>query len=253
MVSKLRHAGATDVIQYGASWFEADTYLRETFIEPNQTDTNNVYVPPFDHPLIWEGVGTMVDEMVGQLPTGKDGPFPADAIVCSVGGGGLFNGVVGGLEGYLRSSSLSSESRKKNVRVVVVETQGADSLAHSLRVGELQSLSAITSQATSLGALCVARQTFKNAVSPPAGVEVTSLVGSDGEAAKGVLRMADEVRLQVELACGISVEVAVAGRLKEIMPDLTAESRVVVIVCGGSNVTAEMIAEYRRRLQEGWD
>jgi L-serine/L-threonine ammonia-lyase len=29
MVSKLRAAGAYDVVQYGASWKNADTYLRE--------------------------------------------------------------------------------------------------------------------------------------------------------------------------------------------------------------------------------
>lgn len=265
MVSKLKDAGATEVIQYGASWFEADTFLQKRFIEPTQAqegqvqeETVNVYVPPFDHPLIWEGAGTMVQEIAGQLPSRtdddeSDSPFPADAIVCSVGGGGLFNGVVDGLERYTRSSGATSTSdRKSNVRVVAVETHGADSLSHSLRAGELQSLSAITSQATSLGALRVAPQTFKNAVSPPLGVDVSSLVGSDAEAASGVMRLADELRLQVELACGISVEVAVAGRLREIMPDLTPDTRVVVVVCGGSNVTAEMIAEYRQRLQEGW-
>jgi L-serine/L-threonine ammonia-lyase len=116
----------------------------------------------------------------------------------------------------------------------------------------LSSLKAITSQATSLGALRVAPKTFENARSPPSGVEVSSVVRSDAEAARGIVRLADELRLQVELACGICVEVAVGGRLKEVIPDLTLESRVVVVVCGGSNVTAEMIADYRRQIQEGW-
>jgi L-serine/L-threonine ammonia-lyase len=56
----------------------------------------------------------------------------------------------------------------------------------------------------------------------------------------------------VELACGISLEVAVGERLKELIPDLRPETRVVVVVCGGSNITAEMIAEYRLKLQDGW-
>jgi L-serine/L-threonine ammonia-lyase len=91
-----------------------------------------------------------------------------------------------------------------------------------------------------------------NAQSPPAGIDVTSVVGSDAEAARGVVRLADETRLQVELACGISVEVALGERLKEVIPDLGPETRVVVVVCGGSNITAEMIAEYRVKLQDGW-
>lgn len=255
MVSKLRDVGAADVIQHGASWFEADAYLRETFID-NQDGSGsgsrrNVYVPPFDHPEIWNGAATLVPELVGQLPPRElndVSPFPADAVVCSVGGGGLFNGVVKGLGKYLQSNH--SDGGGKNVQVLAVETEGADSLAVSLRHGNLQSLSDITSLATSLGALRVAPQTLEYAQSPPAGVEVKSVVGSDAEAAQGVIRLADELRLQVELACGISVEVAVK-KLREAM-DLRPESRVVVVVCGGSNVTAEMIADFRQRLQNGW-
>lgn len=254
MVSKLREEGAEEVVQYGASWFEADTYLRETFIE-NQDDSRengrrNIYLAPFDHPEIWNGAATMVDEIAGQLEGCGDGDgrgFPADAIVCSVGGGGLFNGIVTGLE---RDTHAYRRPGRK-VRVFAVETKGADSLALSLREGKLQSLPGITSLATSLGALRVAPQALKYAQSPPEGVEVHSVVGSDAEAAQGVVRLADKTRLQVELSCGISVEVAVK-RLREVMPDLSPDSKVVIVVCGGSNVTAEMIAEFRQKLQNGW-
>ncbi|KAL2826048.1 tryptophan synthase beta subunit-like PLP-dependent enzyme [Aspergillus cavernicola] len=261
MVAKLREAGATDVIQYGNSWFEADTHLRTRFIENQDIDRSakrNIYVPPFDHPEIWRGVGTMVDEIATQLPSreGDQGSFPADVIVCSVGGGGLFNGVVQGLDQYLRSQPQQgvdpTGKAEGKVRVLAIETEGADSLALSLRKGNLQPLPAITSLATSLGALQVASQTLKNAQSPPAGVDVASVVGSDAEAAKGVIRLADELRLQVELACGISVEVGSSAKLREYVPDLTPETRVVIVVCGGSNITAEMITEYRQRLQGGW-
>ncbi|KAJ5647662.1 tryptophan synthase beta subunit-like PLP-dependent enzyme [Penicillium lividum] len=262
MITKLRSAGASDVVQHGASWFEADTYLRENFIEKQPADENivNVYVPPFDHPDIWDGAGSMVDEIASQLPVREAGgrqvagAFPADAIVCSVGGGGLLNGVVAGLEKHMDEFGSGTDiPGVKRVHVLAVETSGADSLALSLRNGRLSTLDAITSQATSLGALCVAKKTLANAKYPPPGVQVSSLVGSDAEAARGILRLADETRLQVELACGISLEIAVAGRLKEVMADLTADSRVVVVVCGGSNITAEMIAEYRQRLDEGWE
>ncbi|KAL4811491.1 tryptophan synthase beta subunit-like PLP-dependent enzyme [Aspergillus unguis] len=248
MITKLREAGAADVIQHGDSWFQADTYLRETFIDGQGRNGDarekNIYVHPFDDPEVWEGAGTMVDEIAKQMPP-RDGSFPADVVVCSVGGGGLFNGLVQGLGRQL-------QSKEGRVRVLAVETKGADSLALSLGKGSLSSLPAITSLATSLGALQVAPQTFKNAQSPPAGVEVISAVGTDAQAANGTLRLADEVRLQVELACGISVELGSSAKLKEYVPDLTPESRVVIIVCGGSNVTAEMIAEYRKRLADGW-
>ncbi|PKY04196.1 putative L-serine dehydratase [Aspergillus campestris IBT 28561] len=266
MISKLRAAGAagaTEVVQHGANWLEADTFLRQSYIDNESCDgradsernQKNIYVPPFDHPDIWTGAGTMVSEIAAQLPPRDDesaGAFPADAIICSVGGGGLFNGIVEGLNTYLHSRA-GSQIPVKPVRVVAAETQGADSLAYSLRAGSLQSLQAITSQATSLGAVCVAPKVLESALSPPAGVEVVSFVGSDGDAARGVVRLADEMRLQVELACGISVEAAVAEKLKTSVPGLGPDGRVVVVVCGGSNVTAEMIAEYRLRLQGGWD
>jgi L-serine/L-threonine ammonia-lyase len=258
MIKKLRAAGASDVIRHGASWFEADTYLREHFIEKEDSKSDplvkNIYVPPFDHRDIWRGAGTLVDEMVKQLPP-RHGEtdtcmFPADAIVCSVGGGGLLNGLVEGLERHLPAYQPTTLKKAKKVRIFAVETAGADSLAHSLRKGSLQSIASVTSQAITLGALCVAPQTLKNAQSPPAGIEVTSIVGTDADAAMGVVRLCDELRLEVELACGISVQVGL-DRLGEVM-DLTPDSRVVIIVCGGNGITSEMITEYRQKLENGW-
>ncbi|KAJ9491686.1 hypothetical protein VN97_g1536 [Penicillium thymicola] len=263
MIKKLRAAGASNVIRHGASWFEADAYMRETFIENQNQDSKpdilarNIYVPPFDHHDIWQGAGTLVDELVKQLPPrdNVDGnpdtyrPFPADAIVCSVGGGGLLNGIIEGLERHL--PTYQPATLRKKVRILAVETAGADSLAHSLRIGSLQPIPAVTSQAITLGALCVAQQTLKNVQSPPPGVEVTSIVGTDADAARGVVRLCDELRLEVELACGISVQVGL-DRIREVMTDLTPDSRVVIVVCGGNDVTSELITDYRQKLENGW-
>lgn len=256
MVQKLRDVGAADVFQHGDNWFEADAHLRKTFIENQDPDSvkRNVYVPPFDHPDVWKGAETMIDEIARQMPSREEGlktSFPADVVVCSVGGGGLFNGIVQGLGRYQQSQTREVAEGNK-VRVLAVETKGADSLAFSLQNGSLQSLPGIKSLATSLGAVRVAPQALKNAQSPPTGVDVVSAVGSDAEAAKGVIRLADEQRLQVELACGISIELGTM-KLKEYFPDLAPESRVVVVVCGGSNVSAEIIAEYRQKIQDGWE
>lgn len=263
MIKKIRAAGASDVIRHGASWFEADAYLRENFIENEDSKSDplarNIYVPPFDHHDIWRGAGTLVDEIIKQLPPRHYGKtdtycsFPADAIVCSVGGGGLLNGIIDGLERHLPAHQPTTLPKKavKKVRILAVETAGADSLAHSLRKGYLQPLPAVTSQAITLGALCVAQQTLKNVQSPPSGIEVTSIVGTDADAAVGVVRLCDELRLEVELACGISVQVGL-DRLREVMTDLTPDSRVVIVVCGGNGVTSEMITDYRQKLENGW-
>ena len=65
MKSKIRTAGATDVIQHGASWAEADQYLREVvFPKAEQKGESAVYVHPFDHPKVWEANATIVPEVV---------------------------------------------------------------------------------------------------------------------------------------------------------------------------------------------
>lgn len=259
-IDRLRAAGASDVLQYGASWFEADTFLRETFIDlPKQQEANdvkNVYVHPFDNAIIWEGHSTIISELADQLPACEDGDdtqFPADVIICSVGGGGLFNGIIRGLSEYNQSHPKDGP-REKNVDVLAVETKGADSLAYSLQNAELSSLNAITSIATTLGALRVAPKAFQNASEPPEGVRVTSVVVPDAEAARGVVTFADEMRILVEPACGVSIDVALGARLRDAVAEreLGSDSRVVVVVCGGSAVTPEVVAEYRTKLAQGW-
>jgi L-serine/L-threonine ammonia-lyase len=273
VIDKLRAAGATEVLQHGASWFEADTYLRETFIDGSSErdvksvdGVKNVYVHPFDHPRIWEGHSTLISELAVQLPPREEGEgenevgFPADVIVCSVGGGGMFNGIVHGLHEHKARVDKSKSNSKhhngteaKKLNLLAVETKGADSLAFSLHKGFLASLGAITSIATTLGALRVAPQTFRNAREPPEGVRVASVVASDAEAARGVVTFADEMRVLVEPACGVSIDVALDGaRLREAVPELSEETRVVVVVCGGSTITSELVVEYREKLEKGW-
>lgn len=225
MITKIRTAGATAVIQRGATWVEADTYLREEILAK---DPNGVYVPPFDHQDVWAGAETIVDEIELQIQGGKP-----DAMVCSVGGGGLFCGVVMGLE----------KRWGDGVDVLALETKGAESLAKSLEKRKLVTLPGITSIATSLGATRVAAKAFELGQKP----NVRSVVLDDAEAAMGCWRLADDERLLVEPACGVSVAVCYDGRLKALLPRLTATSKVVIVLCGGSDVTLERLVEYRAR------
>lgn len=236
MVEKLKTLGA-DVVQIGAHWSEADSYLREMLLGK---DENGVYVPPFDHVDIWAGNGTIVDELELQL---QDlGGY--DAVICSVGGGGLFSGVMHGLEKHGRLE----EGNGKRVKVMAMETEGADSLAQSLKKGGLVRLPAITSIATSLGAAQVCEKAFEWGQRK----EVTSCVFSDAEAGMGSVCFADDERILVEAACGVSVAPAYNGTLSsllfpELSPDDFSKLNIVIIVCGGSNVTLQMLDGYRTK------
>lgn len=208
MKTKIRLSGG-HVITHGASWKEADDYIRGLL----EVDDQGVYCAPFDDPDIWEGNATLIGEIVDDL-----GGAP-DAIIASVGGGGLFCGLQVGLEDH----------GLLNVPVLAVETEGAASLNASLQAGELVTLREITSIATSLGARQVASKTFELAKRS----NVKSLVLSDAQAAMACCKLMDDEKIAVEAACGVSAAVIYYGLLTKVIPDLSPESRVVLVVCGG--------------------
>ncbi|KAJ5924971.1 Serine dehydratase-like [Penicillium verhagenii] len=250
MLEKLQAAGAADVIRHGETFFEAGSYMKEVIMTTSSgedEDVAKIALHPFDNEPIWEGNGTIIDELEKQLPPAANAEeeqvyrgraLPLDAILCSVGGGGLLNGLVMGIEkrrskkqrdngfsstshSYLdtsletttteitATSSIPISSTPSPINLVAIETDGTDSLAAAIAHKSLVSLPKITSQATSLGAIRVSETTFRYAVSPPPGIKVHSTVLTDAEAARGVLRLADDERLLVELACGVCVEAAI--------------------------------------------
>jgi L-serine/L-threonine ammonia-lyase len=227
MIEKLRNAGAAAVIQHGATWKDADDHLRQAVMSSEVTD---IYVPPFDHEDIWAGNETTVPEIERQL-----GELP-DAIVCSVGGGGLFSGIMQGL--------ASASTALTKTRVVTVETRGTDSLYQAVEAGKPVTLPGITSIAISLGVAQVCERAFRFGLQD----NVKSVVVTDREAVQGCLRLAQDERLLVEPACGATA-IMCYGRLKAILPDLAPDSKVVIVVCGGCNVTLGMLSQWMKDLK----
>ena len=234
MIEKLKTLGV-DVVQIGKHWNEADAYLRAELLGK---DENGVYVPPFDHEDVWEGHGTLIEELETQM----SGVGGYDGVICSVGGGGLFCGVMRGLE---KAGRLDGREGRK-VKVLAMETDGADSLNKALEKGDLVALPAITSIATSLGATRVCRKAFEWAQRQ----EVKSCVLCDADAAMGCVCFADDERIMVEAACGVNVAPIYNGQLSSIIfPELSKEQfgglNIVVVICGGSNVTLNILEKYR--------
>jgi L-serine/L-threonine ammonia-lyase len=235
MKRKLIDIGA-NVQQVGENWAAADRFLREELLTK---DPLGVYVPPFDDQRIWDGHATIVAELRDQMAD-----VPIDAIVCSVGGGGLVNGVMQAVE-------AASWPADRKPTVVAVETVGADSLNASVRAGEHVSLPAITSIATTLGATRVSRRTWDWYVSNGGDDgNMISLVVSDADAAVSCVRFADDARLLVEPSCGASLALAYNGDLrrclgKNLSDEQWAGKNVVLEVCGGSGVTLGLLEGWR--------
>ncbi|KAI2463376.1 pyridoxal-phosphate dependent enzyme [Annulohypoxylon bovei var. microspora] len=230
MIDKLRLLGA-EVHQVGLNWALADAHMRSELLAH---DPAGVYVPPFDHPDIWEGASTIVDELVAQVK-----PYDVsqvDGIICNCGGGGLLNGIMSGVE-----SNFPSQPKPQ---VLAVETIGAESLNASVVAGRLVTLPAITSIATSLGAPRVSERSFRWSRE---AAHLRSVVVSDAQAVAGALRFADDARVLVEVACGATIATVYNGDLRRVMggeglgDEEWSRKNVVVIVCGGSNVSLEML------------
>lgn len=214
-IDKLRRCGA-EVKAHGESYAEAHAYALSI------KDEATTYVPSFDHPKLWEGHSSMIDELKEQCPE------KPDLIIASVGGGGLFCGI---MEGLVRNGW-------EDVRVIAVETRGTASLFDSVKAGELVTLDKIDSIATSLGAKTVTPKALEYA----RDYNVTPFLVSDAEAALATVRFLDEYRTLVEPACGASLAVAFGH------PELLAgRSNVVVVACGGVNSGLADIEAYKRK------
>lgn len=202
-----------EVIVHGKSWFEANELARSL-----QTAAD-AFVHPFDDPLLWEGHASMIDEVVAE------GVRP-DAVVLSVGGGGLLAGVDEGL----RRNGLG------NVPIYAVETEGMASFNASIQAGRLTEVPVLSGVATSLGARQVCQRAFdltKERLVVP--VQVT-----DREAVDACLAYLNDHRTLVEPACGASLALLYGNKVA-----LGAFSNVLVIVCGGSTATIGSLTGFR--------
>ncbi|MCP4693617.1 MAG: pyridoxal-phosphate dependent enzyme [Desulfobacterales bacterium] len=203
-----------EVIVHGSVWDETHRYAMTLASE----DASG-YIPPFDHPSLWKGHATIIDELARQCEK-------PDAVVLSVGGGGLLCGV---LEGLHRNDW-------RDVPVIAVETEGAASFHQSVVKGELATLAGITSIATSLGA----KQVTPKALEWTKHHEIHSLTVTDGEAVNACLRFADDQRVLVEPACGASLSVVYN------QPKIIASARtILVIVCGGIGATLSKLNHWK--------
>ncbi|KAI1798774.1 tryptophan synthase beta subunit-like PLP-dependent enzyme [Daldinia bambusicola] len=243
MIEKIKLLGA-QVHQVGSNWALADAHLRTGLLA---SDPSGIYVPPFDHPDIWAGNSTLVDELAAQLRA--LGVPRLDGVACNCGGGGLLNGIMAGVRRHYGGGEGGEEPV-----VLAVETVGADSLYQSVGAGELVALPAITSIATSLGAPRVSERTWRWA--REAASHLRSAVVTDAEAAMASVRFADDERMLVEAACGATISTLYNGDLrryiggegeKGVSDEEWRGKNVVVVVCGGVNVSAEILRRYEEK------
>ncbi|KAL7273076.1 hypothetical protein RUND412_004086 [Rhizina undulata] len=200
---------------------------REAVVMEVQARTGAVLVPPYDHPHIILGQGTVAIELAAQA---KEMGRELDAIVAPCGGGGMLAGVAVAAKGT-------------GVRVYGAEPrEGADDAARGLREGKRVE--------------AVKSLTIADGLRTPVGVTNWGII-SDREFVKGVYTVSEgEIkdamklvleRMKIFIEPSSAVPVAVALFNEEFRKEVERESEgrewnIGIIVSGG-NTTIEKIIE----------
>ncbi|KAK7345449.1 hypothetical protein VNO77_16053 [Canavalia gladiata] len=130
--------GAT-VVLIGDSYDEAQAYAKKRALEEGRT-----FIPPFDHPDVIMGQGTVGMEIVRQMQG------PMHAIFVPVGGGGL----IAGIAAYVKRVS-------PQVKIIGVEPTDANAMALSLHHGQRVVLDQVGGFADGVAVKEVGEETFR--------------------------------------------------------------------------------------------
>lgn len=130
--------GAT-VVLIGDSYDEAQTYAKR-----RSEEEGRIFIPPFDHPDVIIGQGTIGMEIVHQ------NPGPLHAVFVPVGGGGL----IAGIAAYMKQV-------RPEVRIIGVEPADANAMALSLYHGQRVMLDQVGGFADGVAVKVIGEETFR--------------------------------------------------------------------------------------------
>lgn len=174
-VERLRSYGAR-VELVGSEYAEAAAACQE-FVDSSGALASHAY----DHPLVAAGAGTLMTEILTQVPD-------LDTVVVSVGGGGLFAGV-------------ATAATHHRVRTVAVEPENCRALSAAIEAGEPVDVTVDSVASDSLGA----RRATPLALSAARSDLVTSVLVSDEAIVGARQHLWDEHRLAVEHAAATAL------------------------------------------------
>jgi threonine dehydratase len=186
---------------------EPTVAAREATAARVQAETGATPIPPYDHPAIIAGQGTIALELFEQVPD-------LDAIVAPVGGGGMISGI-----------AIAARGLDPRVRVFAAEPLGADDAARSKAAGRLIPQTAPDTVCdgllTSLG----------DCTWPVVRDLVEEVVTVDDDAVLAAMRLIWE---RMKLVTETSAATSVAAVLSDRFGELSGLDRVAVVLSGGN-------------------
>jgi threonine dehydratase len=173
------------------------------------------FIPPFDHPAIVAGQGTVGLEILEDLPDAR-------TVVVPIGGGGLIAGV-----------ALAVKSQRPNARIVGVEPEGAAAMWRSRREGKPVRLDKVDTIADGLSAPFAGELPFAIVQQY---VDDLVLV-SDADIRAAMILLLERCKLLVEPGGAAGVAALLIGAVK------TQPGAPVVALLSGGNVDAGRLAK----------
>lgn len=206
-------------VGYGARVIGCRASEREAVAAEAQRETGATLIPPFDHPDVIAGQGTLALEFLEQAPD-------IGAILAPVGGGGLISGI-----------AIAARGANEGCRVIGVEPELCDDAARSLASGKLETSEACESIADGTRTRSLGKITF-----PLMRRLVDAVVTvSEDEIAEAVQFLFHRMKLVVEPSGALGVAALLSGKF-------AGKERVGVVLSGGNidgRVMARLLAEAR--------
>ena len=196
---------------YGADVVLSGSYFDETLRAAADfaAETGAVLIPPFDHPDVIAGQGTLGLEILDEVPD-------VQTIVVPIGGGGLISGV---------ASAVKQRAARDGRQVRVIGVQAANAAAYppSLAAGEPTEISLV---ATIADGIAVSRPGALNFEIIRQAVDEVVTVSED-DIARAMVVLLERAKLVVEPAGAAGVAAILAG-------SIPADGTTVAILSGGN-------------------
>jgi len=198
-----------------------DAYRRACEI---QKETGRIFIHPFNDEDVIAGQGTIGLEIITQMPD-------VDAVLVPIGGGGLISGV-----------AFAIKSLYPKCKVYGVQAEGAPSMVRSLKAGEPEELSGVSTVADGIAVKKPGDLTFQMVHNYVDDVVTVS----EDEIATAILTLIEHQKLIAEGAGAVSVAAAMFNKV-----DIKGK-KVVCLISGGNidvNILSRVIT--RGLVKEG--
>ncbi|MEL4317758.1 threonine ammonia-lyase [Leifsonia sp. YIM 134122] len=172
-------------------------------------ESGAVLIPPFDHPDVVAGQGTLGLEILEQVPD-------VDTVIVPIGGGGLASGVASAIR-------QQSQATGRTVRIVGVQAANAAPYPVSLAAGEPVSIPVVPTIADGIAVYRPGDLNFE--IIRDTVDEIVTVTEDD--VARAIIVLMERAKLVVEPAGAVSVAAILSGAVK-------ADGPTVAILSGGN-------------------